>query len=207
MNEKKVKFVIIVLLILLETFSILAFAQIKSASYEQSIVVPFIGKNISSPSYKTNVEIGIVNQIINSVSYINRVEFFQVFPFAETKGFSIDKTLIKALIKQGETYQTKFTVKNTGNAELSFDIDYSALQGIILLSDTKFALAPNEAKTVDVTVFASEDKKPDIYSGNIRIKGGSITKSLPVVIAVQAKVIMVKLSASYQPLGTKSDAR
>src|SRR3989344_4039395 len=49
--------------------------------------------------------------------------------------FSIDKDLIKALIKQGGTYQTQFTITNTGTETLSFEIDYSSLSGMMILSD------------------------------------------------------------------------
>ena len=118
---------------------------------------------------------------------------------SEVEEFSIDTNLIKALIKQGGTYQTKFTVKNTGTKELSFDIDYSALKELVLLSDTEFALAPNETKSIDVTIFASEEKKPDVYSGNIRIKAGNIEKALPVLIAVQAKKALFDIKIEVLP--------
>ena len=113
--------------------------------------------------------------------------------------FSIDTTLIKALIRQGGTYQTKFVIKNTGTKELDFDVDYSALEELVLLSDTQFALAPDESKAINVTIFASEEQKPDVYTGNIRIKAGNIEKALPVIIAVQAKKALFDIIVEVLP--------
>ena len=115
------------------------------------------------------------------------------------ESFSIDKELIKALIKQGSTYKTKFTIKNDGTEELSFNVDYSELEDFLLLSDTKFALAPDESKDIDVTIFASETQKPDVYTGNIRVKAGSIEKALPVIIEVQAKKALFDISVNVIP--------
>jgi len=113
--------------------------------------------------------------------------------------FSIDKDLIKALIKQGGTYQTQFTITNTGTETLSFEIDYSSLSGMMILSDTKFSLAPSKVRTIDVTIFASEKQKPDVYSGNIMIKGNSVEKSLPVIIEVQAKEALFDIIVKVVP--------
>lgn len=113
--------------------------------------------------------------------------------------FSFDVTVIKATVKQGGVYQASFSIKNTGTESLSFTLDASALSELLLLSDTQFSLAPNEIKQIGVTVFAAEDKKPDVYSGNIVVKGGSITKSLPVVIEVQAKSALFDIKVKVLP--------
>ena len=103
------------------------------------------------------------------------------------KDFTIDKDLITISIKQGGTYKTKFTIKNIGTEELSFDIDASDLENLLWLSDTQFTLSPDEAKDIEVTIFVAEEKKPDIYSGNIKIKADNIVKSLLVIIEAQAR--------------------
>lgn len=103
------------------------------------------------------------------------------------KDFTIDKDLITTSIRQGDTYKTKFTIKNIGTEELSFDINASALEDLLLLSDTQFSLASNEAKDIEVTISVAEEKNPDVYSGNIKIKANNIVKTLPVIIEVQAK--------------------
>ncbi len=113
--------------------------------------------------------------------------------------FTIDKEFIKALIKQGGTYQTKFTVQNTGTEALSFSIDYAALKELMILSNTEFILAPNEAKDIDVTIFASEEQKPDVYSANIIVKGDGIEKALPVIIEVQAKKALFDIIVKVVP--------
>lgn len=115
------------------------------------------------------------------------------------KGFTIDKDLITTSIRQGDTYKTKFTIKNIGTEELSFDIIAPDLEDLLLLSDTQFSLASNEAKDIEVTISVAEDKKPDIYSGNIKIKADKIVKSLPVIIEVQAKKSLFDINVEVLP--------
>ena len=116
-----------------------------------------------------------------------------------TQDYTIDVSVIKALVKQGSVYQTSFSIKNTGTESLSFTLDASALKELLLLSDTQFSLAPGQSKEILVTIFAAEDKKPDVYSGNIAIKGGNIAKSLPVVIEVQAKSALFDIKVKVLP--------
>tara|TARA_Y100000310_G_scaffold177743_1_gene177741 strand:+ start:327 stop:1928 length:1602 start_codon:yes stop_codon:yes gene_type:complete len=113
--------------------------------------------------------------------------------------FSIDTDLIRALIKQGGTYKAKFTIKNIYTENLLFDIDISELDDILLLSDVEFQLEPNEIKIIDVTIFAGEEKKPDIYSGNIKITANNIKKSLPVIVEVRAKKALFDIKVSVNP--------
>jgi len=120
-------------------------------------------------------------------------------PVQEIKNFTIDKDIINAVIKQGGTYKTKFSVKNTGTVGLSFNIDASALQDILLLSDTQFTLAPNDVKDIDATIFASEEKKPDVYTGNIRINADGISKSLPLIVEVRAKKALFDIVVKVLP--------
>ena len=113
--------------------------------------------------------------------------------------FTLDKELIKALLKQGGTHKTAFSIKNTGTEELSFKIDASSLSSILLLSDTEFVLAPQSTKLIDVVLFASEGMKPEVYAGNIRINANNITKSLPVILEVQAKKALFDISVQVAP--------
>jgi hypothetical protein len=113
--------------------------------------------------------------------------------------FSIDVDLIRALIKQGGTHQTQFTIENIGTEDLSFNIEYPDLDELLLLSDTEFLLAPGEVKVVDITTFAEEEKKPDIYSGNIKVSANNIKKSLPIIIEVQAKKALFDINVKVLP--------
>ncbi|MBI2649860.1 hypothetical protein HYX04_00940 [Candidatus Woesearchaeota archaeon] len=79
---KKAVFLILLLTLLFQSFSVFA-AQINSASYKQNVIVSTGGENLSSASYKIGVATGIINRIINSSSYINRLGFFYTWLLAD----------------------------------------------------------------------------------------------------------------------------
>lgn len=124
--------------------------------------------------------------------------FFEIPP-KKIENFEIEQEFIKAVIKQGGIFKTSFSIRNTGTEKLAFSLDYSALKNFILLSETNFELSPNSTKQIDVTVFASENAKPEVYTGNIIASAGSITKRLPAVIEVQAKAALFDIKVEIGP--------
>ena len=132
--------------------------------------------------------------------------------FAPTKNFTIGKEIIKVSVKQGATYKTQFSITNTGSQELLLEINASELKDLLLLNNTRFNLSPSKLKYIDVVISTSEDKKPDVYTGSIKIKGGDIIKLLPVVIEVQSKNalfdVIVKVLPQYKNvlMGEKVEA-
>ena len=113
--------------------------------------------------------------------------------------FILSKNFIKAVIKQGDTYQTSFTIKNTHTGNLAFNIDYSELDEIMLLSDTEFELEPDEVQIIDVMIFAGEKKIPDVYSGNIKITADDVERSLPVIVEIRAKKALFDILVTVPP--------
>ncbi|MAG91220.1 hypothetical protein CMO83_03985 [Candidatus Woesearchaeota archaeon] len=110
----------------------------------------------------------------------------------KVESFTVDKDVIKATIKQNETYDTIISIENDGSVSLSFDVNVSDLEGILSLSETQFTILRNGVKNISVQISAS-DKRPDIYTGNITIKASSIIKSIPVVVQIQAEKALFDL--------------
>jgi len=119
--------------------------------------------------------------------------------FIPDQDYIIYPDLIKTVIKQGSVFQTEFVIENIGKNPLDIVIDPSFLSDILLLSETEFTLDSKDSKTIGVTIFAGEDKKPDVYSGNIIILGNNIKKTLPVIIEVRAKEALFDIKVDVLP--------
>lgn len=128
----------------------------------------------------------------------------------KTYGFEFEQEFIKALIKQGGIYKTRFSLINTGTEDLDIELDYSSVKGFVLLSDNKLRLKANSKRSIDATIFAPEDTMPEVYTGNILAIAGDIKKSLPVIIEVQAKKalfdIKVEVLSEYKYILTNESA-
>ena len=111
------------------------------------------------------------------------------------RAFSISRTLIRVILKQGESTTKSFIISNTGllPIELSLDIEGTELAS---LSDNEISLEPGESKTVNVYIFASENQRPDIYSGRIIISSGNIQKSIGLIIEVLAKKALFDITVN-----------
>ncbi|MBI2134826.1 hypothetical protein HYU09_02470 [Candidatus Woesearchaeota archaeon] len=109
---------------------------------------------------------------------------------AQTKSdFDIDKDTIKIVLRQGETKEEKFSIKNTGDTTLDITTYLDALKGLIVSpssEDTKSTLNPGEEQTINMVFGAGEDLQPDIYTGYIRVKSGSKEKTVNTIVEVDS---------------------
>ena len=103
--------------------------------------------------------------------------------------FSIDKTYLKVLLRQGETRKETLSIKNIGTT--IFDVK------AILKDIEKFkispeenelitTLQPNEEKTIELIFKALENEKPDIYPAKITFKSPSVEKEIATIIEVDS---------------------
>jgi len=84
-----------------------------------------------------------------------------------TRSFEVIPVQISTVVKQGETKDVQFTVKNTGEANLSMNIS-SNLNDMILYGGD-FNLGVDETKTVIVKISVPEGKNPDLYLRHITL--------------------------------------
>lgn len=110
------------------------------------------------------------------------------------RDFSIDKDIIKLLLRQGETKREQVTVKNTGNRALSFVVDIGQLKEFVVVDEYAFELKAGETKTLKFDFFAAERQLPDVYTGRISIKGNGTTKTINAIIDVLPKEAMFDIS-------------
>ena len=103
--------------------------------------------------------------------------------------FSMDKTSMKVILKQGETKKETLTIKNIGTT--IFDVK-AALEEIgkfkiePAAEEIVTSLNPNEEKTIEFVFKASENEKPEIYPGKITLKSPSSKKEIALIVEVDS---------------------
>jgi len=101
--------------------------------------------------------------------------------------FILDKDLIHALVTQGTTQRETLTITNTGSQNLNIEIDPQDLSKFMIISEETFILEEGKSKTVNIDIFAREKEIPEVYTGRIIIKGGTVTKTVNTIIEVKEK--------------------
>ena len=103
--------------------------------------------------------------------------------------FSVDKTTLKVVLKQGQTKEETLSIKNIGTT--IFDVK-AYLKGIEKfkispeVGEIIHLLNPDEEKTIRFVFKALENEKPDIYTGKIVLKSPSIEKEINTLIEVDS---------------------
>lgn len=102
-----------------------------------------------------------------------------------TRSFSVDKQVIYAKLKQGQTTREIIKLKNTGNAEINISIINS--MNLVILSEESFLLAVGEEKEIALDFFAGEKEKADSYAGRLVFSGGGKDIVVNLILDVQEK--------------------
>ncbi|MBI3035653.1 hypothetical protein HYY71_05010, partial [Candidatus Woesearchaeota archaeon] len=110
-------------------------------------------------------------------------------PIPIITNFTIDKTSLKVVLKQGEVKKETLSIKNTGTT--IFDVrailqDIGKFKVSPEVSEVTTKLNPDEEKTIEFTFKALENEKPEIYPGKITFKSPSIEKEIAAVIEVNS---------------------
>ncbi len=103
--------------------------------------------------------------------------------------FTVDKTSLKVVLKQGQTKIETLVVKNVGTT--IFDVkayltDISKFKVSPELNEISTTLQPNEEKTIELVFKALENEKPDIYPAKIKLKSPSKEKEIATIIEVDS---------------------
>jgi hypothetical protein len=100
--------------------------------------------------------------------------------------FSVDKTLIKTLIKQGESARETIEIKNNLDSAINFKIE-SSLKQFMVISEESFSLTGKSSKNIFIDIFAKENEISDAYTGKITITGNNVTKIINLILEVKER--------------------
>lgn len=179
-------------------------------SLEKTAVLYLYGLNFSNPRVLKNgvvcsncVILSYSNILVFSVPEWNLVVYSaeetpaeQVAPTvgagggggsAEISNFSVDKDLVKVLIKQGETRREKIKITNRGNRQASFKVELKGIEKFVALSEDEFSLKPGETRIINLDFFAKDEEIADSYVGRILISSGGLVKSVNVILEIKEK--------------------
>ncbi|MBC8444370.1 hypothetical protein H8D83_02170 [Candidatus Woesearchaeota archaeon] len=107
-------------------------------------------------------------------------------------GFLLDQDSLKVLLKVGDTAEKSVKITNTGDTVLDISIIFSGLEGFVDVSETEFGLDVGESKSV-VFYFNALSGVAGVYSGEIFFISDSLEISLPVMIEVEERGIVLDL--------------
>ena len=120
--------------------------------------------------------------------------------------FSIDKTILKVVLKQGQTKAETFSIKNTGTTIFdvkAFLTDIGRFKVSPEANEITTTLQPNEEKAIEIVFKALENEKPDIYPAKIKLKGLSIEKEVDTVIEVDSAQPLFDVDVNILPESKK----
>ena len=100
--------------------------------------------------------------------------------------FKVDKTLIKTLIRQGDSARETIEITNNLDSALNIEIE-SSLKQFMVISEESFSLTGKSSKTIFVDIFAKEKEIPDAYTGKIIITGNNISKIINLIIEIKER--------------------
>ncbi|MEK6872294.1 MAG: hypothetical protein AABX16_05305 [Nanoarchaeota archaeon] len=113
--------------------------------------------------------------------------------------FIVNPDSMKVLIKENESFQLPLTIKNMKPSIQAFSFVVSdSLQTIVSLSESYFALTGEEEKTITVS-FNSNNSGKGVYTGNIKVKGNTQTKEIPIVVSIKSKNVLFDVSLDIPP--------
>jgi len=111
------------------------------------------------------------------------------FPIIAKREFTLSTETLKVILKQGQTKEETFTIKNTGDLVLSIETNLKKLLDFIIspkIESIKTTLQPDEEETIYLVFKADEDLKPDVYPKEIFVKEASEEKIIFTVIEVES---------------------
>ena len=103
--------------------------------------------------------------------------------------FSLDKDLIRILIKQGETKRETIKVINKGNTKLDFSVELEFEKNLVAMNEKSFSLYPGDVKEINLDFFAKENEFPEAYVGRLIVKEleKNMTKVANIILEVKEK--------------------
>lgn len=116
--------------------------------------------------------------------------------------FTIDKSSIKVVLRQGQSSEETIKIKNIGTTEFDIKAILSELEKFKVFpegSELTTYLKPNEEKSIKFVFKADDNEIPEIYPGKILLKSPSNQKEIVTVIEVDSAQALFDVDAEVVP--------
>lgn len=112
-----------------------------------------------------------------------------------TRDFSVDRSVIKIMVKQEEFFKTSIKIKNTEDIAQNFQLMLSnSLREFVVLSGDAFYLQAGEEKTIDLSFVSTNETEPAVYTGNLEAATAYKTKQIPIIYSIKSKMVLFDVS-------------
>ena len=101
--------------------------------------------------------------------------------------FSISPDSFKEKLQLGDSKNASFIIKNTGNAQLSFNLNVRSIDKFVSLSENSFILDAGQEKTIYAEITGTELGS---FIGEIQVIGGEVQKSVGIVLDVSSQQVL-----------------
>ena len=108
---------------------------------------------------------------------------------ATNTDFTIDKTDLKIILKQGETKNETIRLKNIGTSIFDINLNLTSIAKFKLFPEENeivTTLSPDEEKDIHIVYKAMQDETPDIYPARLKLKSPSKEKEIANTIEVDS---------------------
>ncbi|MAG08572.1 hypothetical protein CMO89_03800 [Candidatus Woesearchaeota archaeon] len=119
------------------------------------------------------------------------------------KKFNVDRDLLRAELKQGETKKDSLVITNEGETILAFSINVIGLEDMILVMENDFVLLPGESKEITVYLSASENQPIKLYTGKLLVTANYEMKLIAVILDVTKKKPLFDINAKVHNVTKK----
>ncbi len=121
---------------------------------------------------------------------------------------SFNKEQIGIVLKQGETKNESFYIRNNYGRAIDVKIeDFRLEEFLIDMSVREFSLKEGESREINLTFRANKDVIPTLYVGNLLVSTKSLEESILVFIEVESEELLFDIKAKllekpevYEPL-------
>ncbi len=126
----------------------------------------------------------------------------------ERSSFSVNRDIIKSLIKQGEHSREDISVTNLGENNIRLRVELTSLEDYVIVKEDAISLGPHENKEIKLDIFAGENEPPDIHTGRLIIKSGDgVSEFINIIVEVKEKKPLFDIITDIQERSLTSDGK
>jgi len=117
-----------------------------------------------------------------------------------TPNFNVDISELKISLNPGQSLTKTVKVSNTGETILRFTVELpTGLTEFITTNVNAFNLAPKQNKTINIIFNSKTTDIPNIHTGNILIKAGTIERTIFTTIEIESKDTLFDVIVTIPP--------
>lgn len=102
--------------------------------------------------------------------------------------FDMSEEEVKVTVKQSQSVEKPIIITNDGKITLDFTI--TNVLGVVSVSPNKFKLQPGEKKAITLIFNPAKNAIPDVYTGIITVRGGSLKKNVIIIVEVESDRVL-----------------